>query len=333
MSAKQKILILRFSSIGDIVLTTPVARCIKQQIKDCEVHYATKPQFKILLESNPYVDKIHCLDASLNDLVKKLKEEKFDFIVDLHNNLRTRIIKAKLWNVQSSAFPKINWQKWLMVNFKINKLPNVHIVDRYFMATRPLGIINDNEGLDYFIPVKDEVENNWLPEEYRKEYYAFVIGAQFATKKLTKEKIISKCDQINKPIVLIGGPEDAKLGEEIERFFARTEISEPFEKKLKEMNKKTIVFNGCGKFNINQSADLLRNAKEVHTHDTGMMHIAAALKKNIVSYWGNTIPEFGMYPYKTNFSIIENKELSCRPCSKIGFKECPKGHFKCVNDL
>ena len=99
------------------------------------------------------------------------------------------------------------------------------------------------------------------------------------------------------------------------------------------MNKKAFVFNGCGKFSINQSAYLLKNAKEVHTHDTGMMHIASAFNKDIVSYWGNTTPEFGMYPYKTKFTIIENKNLSCRPCSKIGFQECPKGHFKCMKEL
>ena len=331
MNSPQKILILRFSSIGDIVLTTPIARCIKKQIKGVEVHYATKPQFKQLLENNPNIDKIHTLDNSLSELIKQLKKEKFDFIVDLHNNLRTKRIKLGLWNVKSKAFPKLNWEKWLMVNFKINKLPNIHIVDRYFKATKPLGIVNDNEGLDYFIPEKDEIENDWLPNEYRGEYYAFVIGAQFATKRLTTQKIIAKCDQINKPIILIGGPEDAKTGKEIEAFFSRNNQTEENSKKLTELNKKAFVFNGCGKFNINQSAFLLKNAKEVHTHDTGMMHIASAFNKDIVSYWGNTIPEFGMYPYKTKFTIIENKDLSCRPCSKIGFNKCPKGHFKCVN--
>lgn len=89
---------------------------------------------------------------------------------------------------------------------------------------------------------------------------------------------------------------------------------------------------------LNESAALLKQASVVITHDTGMMHIAAAFQKKIISIWGNTVPDFGMYPYLNNeyrnsFKIIENNDLSCRPCSKIGFDKCPTGHFKCMNDL
>ena len=108
-----KILILRFSSIGDIVLTTPVIRTLKTQMNEVEVHYATKEAYASLLEENPYVDKIHQLRASLGDLVKTLQKEKFDLIIDLHNNLRTRIIKLRL-GVKSKSFRKLNKEKWLL---------------------------------------------------------------------------------------------------------------------------------------------------------------------------------------------------------------------------
>lgn len=327
----KKVLILRFSSIGDIVLTTPVPRCIKVQRPDIEVHYCTKIQFRSLVENNPYIDKVHLLDKSTKSLIKELKKENFDFIVDLHHNLRTKRIKFAL-NKPSASFDKLNYEKWLLVNLKINKLPNVHIVDRYLDTVKPLGIKNDHLGLDYFIPEKDVIEPAWLPEEFRNGYVAFVIGATYYTKKLPFEKLVELCDRISKPVILIGGKEDADMGERLMEFFSKRAESEPYEEKLLELGKKTVLFNACGKFNLNQSACLIKNASHVFTHDTGMMHVAAAFRKNIFSIWGNTVPLFGMYPYKTRFTVFENNKLGCRPCSKLGYGKCPKKHFKCMRD-
>ncbi|MEQ8715153.1 MAG: glycosyltransferase family 9 protein [Cyclobacteriaceae bacterium] len=328
-----KVLILRFSSIGDIVLTTPVVRAVKTQLTDCEVHYATKEAYSTILADNPYIDKVHLLRESLGELIAVLKAEQFDFIIDLHNNLRTRIVKSRL-GVKSRSFDKLNWKKWLLVNLKIDRMPNRHIVERYMDAAIPLGVKADTLGLDYFIPEKDEVDMSWLPETHREGYYAVVIGAKFATKQLPEKRLIELCDRINKPIVLLGGKEDQDLGERIVRFFEQTSNSSPYEEQLREgLNKRAILFNACGKFNLNQSASLIKQSGAVFSHDTGLMHIAAALKKQIFSIWGNTVPEFGMYPYKTQFSIFENKKLGCRPCSKIGHDKCPLGHFKCMNDV
>jgi len=317
-----KALILRFSSIGDIVLTTPVIRALKTQLH-CEVHYATKAKFSEILVGNPYIDKVHCLNGSLNDLIAELKKERYDYVVDLHNSLRTLLIKSRL-GVKSRSFNKLNFRKWLLVNFKINRMPNVHVVDRYMDAVKELGVKTDSMGLDYFIPSKDEVDMEWLPEAHRNGYVAFVIGATYATKRLPLKRMIQLCHQINRPIVLLGGKGEFELGEEICRFF------EGYDKD--EEMKAPPIFNACGKFNLNQSASLVKQAKYVFTHDTGLMHIAAAFKKEIFSIWGNTVPAFGMYPYRTKFTIFENNNLSCRPCSKLGYDKCPKGHFKCMND-
>lgn len=331
MSAK-KILILRFSSIGDIVLTTPVIRNIKVQLDDVEVHYCTKYSFAGILQSNPYIDKLHLLNGSLNDLINELRKEKFDYVIDLHNNLRTRIIKFRL-GVISYSFDKLNKEKWLKVNLKIDHLPNKHIVDRYMEAVAKLGVKKDHLGLDYFIPENDEVPKDWLPATHQKEYVAYAIGAQHGTKRLPLERMIELCDKINKPIILLGGKEDAEVGDQLHDFFERTHDSKALEPGLKDMNKKALIYNACGKFNLNQSASLLKNARYVFTHDTGLMHIASAFKKEIFSLWGNTIPMFGMYPYNTKFTILENNKIDCRPCSKIGYDKCPKGHFKCMNEI
>lgn len=327
-----KILVIRFSSIGDIVLTTPVVRVLKTQLPNAEVHYCTKSGYASILQANPYIDKLHLLEDNLNKLVQQLKAEKFDYIIDLHNNLRTAILKRRL-GAKSSSFNKLNFEKWLVVNFKINRLPNVHIVDRYLQTAAPLGVKADELGLDYFIPEKDEVPLEWLPETHRSGYVAYAIGAQHNTKKLPLARMIELCDKINKPIVLLGGKEDGTNGEAIEKFFSQEQGLADYEEGLRELNKKTIIFNACGKFNLNQSASLVRQAKHVFSHDTGLMHIAAAFKRPIFSIWGNTIPEFGMYPYRTQFTVLEKKRLYCRPCSKIGYNKCPEGHFICMNGI
>ena len=326
-----KVLIVRFSSIGDIVLTTPVIRALKIQ-KDAEVHYLTKKGYASIINDNPYIDKAYYLEDSINEVVKKLREENYDYIIDLHNNLRTRIIKLRL-RIPSFTFKKINWKKWLMVNLKINKLPSVHIVERYMDTVKALGVKTDQQGLDYFIPEKDDVPLDWLPNEFRNGFVVYAIGGQHETKKLSVQRMIELCDKINKPIILIGGKEDAENGQKLEAFFERNADSDFIEEGLAELGKKTRIFNGCGKFNISQSASLIKKSSYVFTHDTGMMHIAAAFKKYIFSIWGNTIPGFGMYPYKTRFMIFENNNIGCRPCSKIGFDKCPKKHFKCMNDI
>ncbi|SNC75132.1 ADP-heptose:LPS heptosyltransferase [Hymenobacter gelipurpurascens] len=340
-----KILVLRFSSIGDIVLTTPVLRGLKLQVPGAMVHMATKPAYRGIIESNPHVDKGHYLTGGLKELVAELKAEKFDFIVDLHNNLRTSLIKLQL-GVKSASFDKLNWRKWLLVNLKLDTMPRVHIVDRYLAAAAPLGVKNDGLGLDYFIPAKDEVHLATLPAGFQHGYVAFAIGAQHATKRLPVERIIELCGLLRQPVVLLGGPEDESTGHIIELAFEKqVAVSPPAPGRIPEnpyyfpataalgQSARTTIFNACGKFSLNQSASLVRQARFVVSHDTGLMHIAAAFRKEIYSVWGNTVPEFGMYPYRTEFRVLEVKGLACRPCSKIGYEKCPQGHFRCMRDI
>jgi ADP-heptose:LPS heptosyltransferase len=328
-----KILILRFSSIGDIVLTTPIIRTLKTQLEDAEIHFATKFVNQSILQENPYIDKLHLLQDNENELIQQLKSENFDCIVDLHNNLRTLIIRLKL-GVKSYKFDKLNFKKWIYTNFKIDLLPNTHIIDRYYDAVSNLGIKPDSLGLDYFIPEKDIVQNSWLPKTHQNGYVSVVVGATYETKRLPLKRLIELCGRINKPIILLGGKDDEFIANDVERFFGEQKNNALSEKDIiRKLGKQTIIFNACGKFNLNQSASLIKNASVVFSHDTGLMHIAAAFKKHIYSIWGNTSPKFGMYPYRTTFVVFENNKLKCRPCSKIGYQKCPKKHFKCMNEL
>ena len=339
-----KILVLRFSSIGDIVLTTPVLRALARQVPGAVVHFATKPAYRGLLEPNPYVAKVHVLSGSLAELVAELRAEKFDFVVDLHHNLRTRLLRLQL-GVPGRSFAKLNWQKWLLVRAKVDFLPRQHIVQRYLAAAAPLGVRDDGLGLDYFIPEGQEIDLADLPAPFRPgRYVALAIGAQHATKRLPIHKLIDLCARLApRPIVLLGGPEDETTAHLIELAFD-TETARPapahvipaspyyFPKPPSSPARRSVIHNGCGRYTLHQSASLLRQAQFVISPDTGLMHIAAAFKKQIFSVWGNTVPAFGMYPYRTEFRVLEVPDLPCRPCSKIGFEQCPQGHFKCMND-
>ena len=320
-----KILVLRFSSIGDIVLTTPVVRALARQVPGAQVHFATKPGYRGLLDTNPYVAKVHVLGSSLRELVQELKAEQFDYIIDLHHNLRTQLIKLQL-GVKSSSFDKLNWQKWLLVNFKIDRLPRVHIVQRYLAAAAPLGVRDDGQGLDYFIPADQEIDLASLPVSFAVGYVAVAIGAQHATKRLPLQKLVELCQRLApRSIILLGGPEDAAVAEAVIGAVRLQNL-------LIHPPTYSLIENGCGRYSLHQSASLLRQAALVVSHDTGLMHIAAAFGKEIFSVWGNTVPAFGMYPFRTEFKVLEVPGLSCRPCSKIGFDKCPQGHFKCMRE-
>lgn len=306
-----KFLIIRFSSIGDIVLTTPVVRCLKQQVEGAVVHYLTKPQYANIAQNNPYVDKVHIL-KTYDETINELKDEGFDYIIDLHKSLRSWRFKNRL-KVMDFSFPKLNREKWLMVHFKKNKLPDIHIVDRYFEAVKLFDAVNDGKGLDFFIPKDDIVNLKDFANIELEKFVAFAIGGQHETKKLPAEKIVEICKNIVYPVILLGGKQDFENGEIIASACKN-------------------AINLCGKLNLNQSASVVEQSHFVITHDTGIMHIAAALKKNIVSVWGNTIPQFGMYPYLPGekSKMFEVKGLKCRPCSKLGFSKCPDKHFDCM---
>lgn len=315
-----KFLVIRFSSIGDIVLTSPVVRCLKKQVKDAEIHFLTKYQYRHIVESNPYITKVHLLKESWhNGILQQLEAEAFDYIIDLHKNLRSNKIKRLLYKAISFSFNKLNWEKWLLTNLKINNLPSVHIVDRYMDAVKSLGIVNDGMGLDYFIPANEQVKENDIPTSHLAGYIGIVIGASYSTKKLPIEKLQELCTMIDYPLMLLGGPEDKNNGEIIASIDSCK------------------IYNACGKFTLNESADLVRRSKLIISHDTGLMHIAAAFKKTVLSIWGNTVPAFGMYPYYGKFNIsskiFEVDNLRCRPCSKLGYEKCPRKHFKCMRDI
>lgn len=269
-----------------------------------------------MLQANPYIDQIKTLDESLANTIAELKKEKYDYVIDLHNNLRSLWVKQNL-GAKSFSFNKLNFRKFLYTRFKLNTMPNGHIVDRNLDTLRHFNVVNDGKGLDHFIPEEDEFPIDRLPESFKNGYVALVLAGTYATKRMPETKYRQLISSAEIPFVLLGGKSEKPMAANILSWNTGN------------------VADFTGQLRINQSASLVKNARLVISNDTGLMHIAAAFHKKILSVWGNTSPELGMFPYlpATGSEILEVKGLSCRPCSKLGYHECPKKHFRCMNDL
>ena len=306
-----RLLFIRFSAIGDIVLASPALRCAKQQIPSVEIHFLTKKSMKAVTEANPYVDQFHYFDKDLTATKKELKAYSFDYIIDLHKNLRSLRIR-KVLGVPYLSYNKLSVEKFLLTKFGVNRMPDRHISMRSVDTLAPLGVSYDGKGLDYFVP--SEVIQ---PVFFLEGYVALVIGASYATKKLPLDSLKVLCSQIPHPIVLVGGKEEVADGEALA-------LLDPAR-----------IVNTCGAYSLHESALIVQKAKVVISHDTGMLYIACAFEKNVIAIWGATSPALQVEP----FMPIDSKaqvfqsivpDLPCQPCSNFGTKTCPKGHFACM---
>ena len=306
-----RLLFIRFSAIGDIVLASPALRCAKQQIPGVEIHFLTKKSMKAVSEANPYVDVFHYFDKDLAATIQELKACKFDYIIDLHKNLRTLRIRLAV-GVPYISYNKLSVEKFLLTKFQVNRMADRHISMRSVDTLAPLGVSYDGKGLDYFAP-SEAIQPVFFPEGY----VALVIGASYATKKLPLESLKVLCSQIPHPIVLVGGKEEVADGEALA-------LLDP-----------TRIVNTCGTYSLHESALIVQKAKVVISHDTGMLYIACAFEKNVIAIWGATSPALQVEPFMPTDSkaqVFQSivPDLTCQPCSNFGTKTCPKGHFACM---
>lgn len=316
--ARMRILIIRFSSAADILLATPIVRAISQQIKDSEIHFLVNKKNQELLASNPHIKKIHIYQDSTKALVEELKAEHFDFIVDLQHNRRTKRICGQL-NLPCSFLKTHPFKRWMCIRLKINTLPHLHYVERYFETVEAIGVHNDHQGLEYHIPEKEIFDTDNLPVFFEDGYVAVILDTERATQRIPTPKIIEIASILHKPVIIIGGMEVQHIGQEIAATLGDR------------------AYNTCGQLNLNQNASLIQQSACVLTGDSVFMHLATALNKPVCSLWGSTIPEFGKYPYMPEqrqlFRIFEICSLKCRPCAQRGYKKCPRRHFRCMNNI
>jgi ADP-heptose:LPS heptosyltransferase len=289
-----RILVIRFSSIGDIVLTAPAVASLRQAIHGpCEIHYLTKANMAPVVKGfGALVDHVHTIEESTAEVQEALKGLNFDYVVDLHNNVRSRSIKRTLGLI-SFTVDKQNWAKWLLVRGWI-RTPVTSIVERYVEAfAGAFGAVVPERWPAMF-------EEASAPAELPATYAVLAIGATHSGKQLTPSLMQTIVDRSSVPVVLIGGLGDTERA-----------------KTLEDSN----VISLIGKTTLAESAAVLRGARHVYAGDTGMMHLAAAVGTPVTSFWGCTRPSLGMAPWNPaqgSAIIVPDAQLSSRPCSKLG---------------
>ncbi len=309
-------LVIRLNSIGDIVLASPIVRCLVLQ-GGYVVHFLVKSTYAHVLDHNPYIEKVIEYDKDAGTHWATLKSEKYELIIDLHNNLRSRRVAGKI-NGKGVYVDRASFQKWLYIHWRINKFRFDHVVDNYFQCVRPLGIENDGMGLDYYF--SGDADRRFNDMKLPAAYACINVSASFETKKIPEAIIVQLIRQLEFPVVLTGGIEDISRGEWIERHSESKQL-----------------YNLCGRLALEDSANVVRHSVVLITGDTGLMHIAAAVNTPVVAVYGSTDPVFGFKPYfPKNPEYARHvmvKDLPCRPCSRQGKPSCPKKHFKCMRTL
>lgn len=313
MSERARFLVIRFSSIGDIVLTTPIFRALREQIHPSpEIHFLTKKSYASVVANNPYIDAVHTIDKTTAELTELLRDLEFHYIIDLHSNIRSRMVKKRL-NALAFTLDKQNFSKWMLVNFGAHRGRIRHVVERNLETVALFSVEDDGKGLDFFISPSADEELRSVAPHLPLQYTAIALGATHAGKRMSTAFIQRVIEASKLDFVLLGGQDDAEAGEALEHL--------------------PRVTNLAGKLSLHGSAELIRRSQQVVSGDTGLMHIAAALKKRVISVWGCTSPGLGMSPWQpaNGSEVVQPAHRTKRPCSKLGDR-CKYGStHRCID--
>lgn len=307
-----RILIIRLSSLGDVLLTTPVIRAIKKHFPEASVDFLVREEYVDAVKFNSNINVVYALSRSEKSkfLIKVLKGNKYSFIVDLQNNIRSRLIVTSL-NLSTYSFKKPTWDKYLLVRFKINRYKEIKSITERYCESIP-GLKLDKHGLELHTP---QNISSGLPPQ--KNYIGLCPGSKHFTKRWPSEYFIELGNELfskGYEILVFGGKDDKEICELI-----------------------TSQVNGS--INVSNDNDLLKTASEIRNcklvicNDSGLMHVAASVGVPVIAIFGSSVREFGFSPYGVPNLILENKSLSCKPCSHIGRSNCPKKHFKCMKEI
>ncbi|MGA2623784.1 MAG: glycosyltransferase family 9 protein [Bacteroidota bacterium] len=333
MEDLQKILIIRFSSIGDIVLASPLVRAVRTRYPAAQIDFLVKSEFAELVKFSHHLSTVIELRTAdrreLKDLKKRIREEHYDVILDIHNSLRSRYLRGFSGAKSIGVVNKRVVDRFFLVHSKLNFYDRIiPVAERYLETAMRLGISDDSKGLELFIPDETMFAVSSALSKFRLERYDTVIGfapaAKHFTKRWPQERFVELgvlyAKERKAKILVFGGKEDVEYCGDIAQMINTASGSGVAE-----------IF--AGRFSLLETAAALDSCDVVICNDTGVMHLAAARQRRIVAVFGSTVREFGFFPYGTESIVMESKGLSCRPCSHIGLEQCPKGHFKCMKDV
>ena len=330
-----KTLILRLSSIGDIILSSPLLRVFRKSVgNSARVDFVVRKEYAELVQFSHHLSIVHEYDVNsgykgLQELGKLLRAEQYDLVIDIHDSIRTKYLRSVCKAKNVLVMDKRKLERWLMVNLKRNAYTDdLSVADRYIETVEELGVKNDGKGLEIFIPDSTLFEISGKMAKLRLNQFEKVIGicpgSKHFTKRWQKEKFaevaVRAALEFKGKVLLFGGKEESE---------DCTFVAEEVRRRVGEQS----VSNFAGEFTLLETAAAMEFCDVVVTNDSGLMHLAAAKQRKVVSVFGSTVKEFGFAPYGTEAVVIENNTLDCRPCTHIGRKECPKGHFKCMVDV
>jgi lipopolysaccharide heptosyltransferase II len=333
MDPSTKTLVIRFSSIGDIVLSTPLLRVLRSRFPKGQIDYVTLTAYAELVKSNQNLNHTYAFDPTqgfdgLRTLKKRIKDERYDLIVDIHDSLRSKYLRSLRGPIVTVVDKRV-MQRSMLVKFKKNIYKEiVPVADRYIETVRQLGITNDGKGLELHIPDETLFGVSGKIATLKLNQFEKVVGlcpgARHFTKRWPPERFArvgSACAQkLDAKILLFGGKQDETICNQICWDINNQAGAE----------KATSL---CGQLGLLETAAAMEYCDVILTNDTGLMHIATAMHRKIVAIFGSTVREFGFFPHGSEAIVLENKGLACRPCSHIGRSDCPEKHFKCMLEV
>jgi lipopolysaccharide heptosyltransferase II len=313
-------LAVRFSSLGDLVLVTPLLRAIRAAHPDAELTLVTKSEYRPLFTHNPHLTELIAYDpvTPLRELAAALRGRRFTHRLDLHGSLRSRALRVLLggrWH----GYPKRRLARAILIHTKRDVFRDRrHVADRYFDAARGLGIRPDGRSPEVFLGVAAlRAADRFLAERglgQQRTLVAAVPGAAHATKQWPERhwhELVADLVAAGMDVVVVGGGRERELGARIAAAGGGRAAS------------------AAGLFDLQETAALLRRARCTVAGDTGVMHLATAVGTPVVLLLGPTVGAFGFLPYQARATVLERSE-PCRPCSSRGGPRCPLGHHRCL---
>lgn len=303
----KKILVIRLSSLGDIILSFPLLNILRKKYPAADLHFLTKEKFSEVIMLNPNVDKIIETDKNLSITKNKIVNEKYDLILDIHKNMKSIYLTTGI-GVEVRRIVKNNLMKMLLVKFKINMFKEIISVYKKYILT-----LNDNLNED---ELKFTTSDLLISEETRFDFPYSVISptSRHYTKTYPADNFIEFIHTRENETFILTGSSD-KTDKEICS-------------KINSECKNTI--NLCGELSISELASVIKGSEYVICNDSAVLHISEALNKKTYAIFGSTVKEFGFFPQLNTSEALEISGLKCRPCSHIGLPECPEKHFKCM---
>jgi heptosyltransferase-2 len=312
-----RVLCVRFSSIGDVLLTTPLIRALKRRHPDAELVFVTKQAMAPLVANNPNLSQVIALgaDERITDLAARLRRLAPTHGLDLHGSLRSAVLRM-LVRCRWSGYSKRKLARTTLIASKIDIYGrHVPVAERYFEAARAFDVRPDGEPPEFFLGLAaQERAARWLAERGvdARPLAAVAPGAAHATKRWPVEHwrlLVQQLRRMGYAIVAVGGPDDRELCRQLGD-----------------------IPNAAGEFSLQETGACLARARVLVSGDTGVMHMAAGVATPVVALFGPTVEAFGFFPYTRRAVVIE-RQMRCRPCSAMGTERCPLGHHRCLADI